>query len=326
MLGFTDFTQELIASCSRKVCTGPPENTLIEKHMVTKPQRGKLTGLRFMRPDTECAPVIYAEDMYEEYKNGRSLEALSSEICSAMSCLLDHPPSISADDLIIRSNEDAVRLRLLSKSRNRSALEGLAYVEVAGDLVLTADIWAGEFRAPVNEEMLEHEGISKEELFEMAFRNTAANGIVLRDLADMACSCIEGDPDCGDEAADCGMPVNLLELPPEQISADICSAYVITNSDLYWGAASLFCPGVIERIQEMIGDFYILPSSIHELLIVAAASGSDPANLARMVREANRTVVKDEEILSDDLYICESGKVRRLICGDPVYGAGSRVC
>ena len=95
------------------------------------------------------------------------------------------------------------------------------------------------------------------------------------------------------------------------IEIDIASPYVLTNREAYWGAAALYYPGVIERLCELMGDFYIVPCSVHEVLIISAASDIDPDNLGWMIKDANRTVVNDADILSDDLYICESGSVKK---------------
>ncbi len=57
-----------------------------------------------------------------------------------------------------------------------------------------------------------------------------------------------------------------------------------------------------DRIQD---DFFVLPSSVHEVIIVPASSGAGQEDLEAMVREINTTQVLPEEILSDRVYYYE---------------------
>ena len=75
--------------------------------------------------------------------------------------------------------------------------------------------------------------------------------------------------------------------------------YVLSNETLQFGAAALFYPGVIEKIGKNIPEgFYILPSSIHEVLILPKNQG-EKAMLETMVQEINATQVAPDEVLSD---------------------------
>lgn len=81
-----------------------------------------------------------------------------------------------------------------------------------------------------------------------------------------------------------------------------------------------------ERIHELLGgDFYVLPSSVHELILLKAED-QDPKQLADLVRSANRSVVKENEILADDLYVCESGRLCRVSYGGVIPACSDKVC
>ena len=83
---------------------------------------------------------------------------------------------------------------------------------------------------------------------------------------------------------------------------------------------------MISRIHELLGgDFYVLPSSVHELILIAV-DDQDPQQLADLVRSANRSVVRDNEILANDLYICESGELHRVSFGGVIPQCGDYVC
>ena len=78
--------------------------------------------------------------------------------------------------------------------------------------------------------------------------------------------------------------------------------YVLSNSIKVNGASAVLDAKMMEDIAEKVGDFYILPSSIHELLVVPVKSGMDVESLENMVCEVNATQVQLEERLSDHVY------------------------
>lgn len=90
-------------------------------------------------------------------------------------------------------------------------------------------------------------------------------------------------------------PVNLLdvELP----------MFVLTNTERINGAASLLYKGQLEKIGNFFEqDFYVLPSSIHEVIIVPKSKSAEEEELSRMVDEINHEQLAREEILSNHAY------------------------
>ena len=82
---------------------------------------------------------------------------------------------------------------------------------------------------------------------------------------------------------------------------------VVSNERGLNGAASLFYPDQMDKVAEKIGgDYYILPSSIHEQLVVPDDGNMSSVDLGNMVREVNATQVSPEERLSDEVYHYDS--------------------
>lgn len=81
--------------------------------------------------------------------------------------------------------------------------------------------------------------------------------------------------------------------------------YVLTNVLKKYGAAVLEYPGTLKMVGEVLGsDFLILPSSIHELILIPGDFDTkDFQAFADMVRFVNRDHVADEEILDDTVYV-----------------------
>jgi hypothetical protein len=207
-----------------------------------------------------------------------------------------------------------LNVRLLNKSRNKEYLKSVLTRDAGCGFVLIAEIESGEFRAVITDKLLEETGMTEDELFDRAIRNTAKKyPPVLQDLAESACSL----PDECD---------NLFIAPAVKTPPGTGPGFVLTNSRFFWGACALFYPGVMARLYELIGgDFYVLPSSVHELILLAAED-QDPQQLAELVRSANRSVVRENEVLADDLYKCESGDLHRISYGGVIPEHGEMLC
>ena len=90
--------------------------------------------------------------------------------------------------------------------------------------------------------------------------------------------------------------------------------YVLSNRQLSGGASVIFYPGLLESIRESANeDFYILPSSTEEVIIVSKNLHSAKW-LGELVRAGNRDVTAQNEVLSDCIYeyTKESGKIRKV--------------
>ena len=78
--------------------------------------------------------------------------------------------------------------------------------------------------------------------------------------------------------------------------------FVLTNDTKVNGAAAILNDDIRQEIAEKVGDFYMLPSSIHETLIIPKDAGMEFKELEQMVQEVNQTQVAPGERLSDHVY------------------------
>ena len=93
---------------------------------------------------------------------------------------------------------------------------------------------------------------------------------------------------------------------PEELDdmiPDTDPMYVLTNEGSVNGAACVLSPEAMDKVRDTVGDgVYILPSSIHEVIILPMDRFDDPEKLADMVRSVNQSAVSPEIKLSDNLY------------------------
>lgn len=301
MLDYTGFKNEFITLCRQKLDESAFASTsnkvFIEEHTVKKAQYGELTGLIFRTGGSTCSPTIYVEDFFRMYKSGLSVDDLS------LAALANVVPYINTTpDFPENAFEDAanLRVRLLNSSRNREYLKSVPHIDSGCGLALIAEVRSGEFRAVVTDGLLDSMEISRDELFETALENSAVEEPpVLYSLPELL---EEGHCSCRNYLNEGGSPV---------LASDI-TLYMLSNKECFRGAAVLFYPGMTAKLCELLGGaFYVLPSSVHELLLLPVAEG-DPQKLGSIISSANRTVVSDDDYLSDDLFICEAGTLRKI--------------
>lgn len=96
------------------------------------------------------------------------------------------------------------------------------------------------------------------------------------------------------------------------IEADPSHMYVLTNRYCLYGAAGMLDKTMLAQFADEKGsDIYIIPSSVHELILLPAAGAGDKEILDRMVRDMNGIAVGPGERLADHTYLYErSGKIR----------------
>lgn len=121
---------------------------------------------------------------------------------------------------------------------------------------------------------LEALGLTKEELYEAAHKNTKE----IKKFGLYKMSDFIPVPD--------GFPMRIL-----------------TSEDKLYGAAAIVYKDLLqEAAREMGEDLYIIPSSIHEVIVIPVSYFEDARDLVEMIVQINRTVVAPEEMLSDNAY------------------------
>lgn len=87
--------------------------------------------------------------------------------------------------------------------------------------------------------------------------------------------------------------------------------YVVSTNESMYGAATVLSEEIMEVVTERLkGGFVILPSSVHEVLVLSKKDLDEYGTLLEIVRSINRTEVSETEFLSDNIYIYEDGSYR----------------
>lgn len=145
----------------------------------------------------------------------------------------------------------------------------------------------------VTDALLKVWGISKAELHKNAAKNLKKDGYQIRDMMSICREMLGGETD-----------VDSVDM-----KADM---YVMQNSKKAEGAAGMLLIDMIREFAENRGsDLYILPSSIHETILIPFGKKICPEMLREMVKEVNKSQVEEKEQLGNSIYAFsrESGKI-----------------
>ncbi len=287
-----------------------------ERIEIVKANDARVHGLRLSR-EGECAGWnVYLDDLYERYQEGDDLECLMEEAALRCEEGLGFRAPLSPDDLRLDFDNirDRLSVRLLGVTHNMSYMDGKPYIDAGCGLALIATIGcdsgaANEWFLSVTDELLRNEiRTSREELLTAALENAVKNEPpVLVSLEDYVHS----------GYSDSVTAKNYLE-EPDIDEYRRCRALMLTNENMFFGAAVLFYPGVTERIADVLGcGYFVLPSSVHEVMIISEAAEPDIRGMMETVKEANRTVVNRSDFLSDDvLYYDTKSEKLRVVTGN----------
>ena len=258
-----------------------------------------LTGLTILKKDCNIAPTIYLNQAFEQYQEGRSMESICREIIRVYeehAVHTDFDVSYVTDFAKVQSR---ICYKLVNAEKNEALLADAPHVMLE-DLAVIFYILVnrdseGTGTITVRNNMLSYWGVDADTLYELALANTQRmfRGSV-QSMASVMTEILSHklDEECAREFFD--MMVG---------EDDMIPMYVCTNTDKLNGAGVILYQGLLQEFADRVdSDFYVLPSSIHETLLIPVDGGMDIEYLKDMVRTVNRTEVAPDEILSDSVY------------------------
>lgn len=83
--------------------------------------------------------------------------------------------------------------------------------------------------------------------------------------------------------------------------------YVMSNQQRHFGAATMLYKSALKNFEDRIGEpFYVIPSSVHELILIPQSMGLPARDLRQMLLDVNHSVVRPEDELSQYVYYYDS--------------------
>ena len=252
---------------------------------VTKNNDTHLTGIAVIPPGADLWTTVYVDGCYGEYLDGRTMEELVSDTvrCYEENRMEEDPALPDLTDF--EALKDTVCLKLVNRQRNRENLAGMPHRDFL-DLAVTYFIPvelddSRDGSITVTDRHFGLWGTDEDTLYRHALENTRrlypARLVTLAEV--------------------------VQEMTGIRMKEKVEMYILYRGNREHPGASAMLDAPVLKGFAAGHGNFYILPSSIFEVMLVPAGLGpADAGYYSGMVRDVNRTQVEPEEVLSDNAY------------------------
>jgi len=279
--------QEFMETVLQQVQSSLEETQRAQIQQVRKNNDVLMHGLTICSEEYNITPTIYLESFYELFQNGVGISDIVKKIIELYHGSMP-TQNVNLDFFgDFDKVKDRVVYRLIHAERNKEMLNEIPHIPF-GDLAICFSyaFWSeelGEGMILIHNNHMDNWNVDHRRLMQLAEENTPLLFPI----------------------AFCGMNEMLRQM---QMDMDLSEQtkeifYILTNRQRTYGASVILYPGVLSEIAEQLNsDFYMIPSSIHEVLILtseAAKQYNEGKNLHEMIKEINDTQLSTEEILSD---------------------------
>ena len=273
----------------------------IKLQEVVKNNGLKLTGITIPKGDQRTVPTVYLDSLYQEYVNGKDADSCVGDVADMRIEAQDKAEFIDMgvpDILDYGKMKDKLQVRICDREWNKERLADKVVTE-HGDFAAYYAINLKENEEgigsiSVTTSLMNEWGVTAEQIQADAMAADRNRGVVLMDMNEIVKSMVFGEE-----------PENLLheKLDMEAIENPM---FCLTNARKMNGASLLLQEDVRKQIGECLGsNYFVLPSSIHEVLILPDTGVFEVPELNAMVKEVNETQVERQEQLSDKVQFCD---------------------
>jgi len=290
-MNLEQFSKEVMSGVEKRLYDMGIEQEL-KLVSVEKSNDRHLTGLVYNAPKNNITPCVYMDDLFKHYERGADLDDIIER--TAMLMAEQSEPNVDYKKfLTIEGVKDNMCFRLMDYEKNETWLADKVY-ERFGDFAKVAFISFSDSQGNsactvLKKDSLGAIGITENEALEMAQNGLNKQEVVLASLNQMM--------------------QEMMGMDSPAIEDDERTIFVLTNEDRTLGSALITRDGVLQDISEKIGgSYYVLPSSIHELLIAPMNGAFSREELSNMVREVNASEVSAEDFLSDKVQVFSASR------------------
>ena len=279
-----NLAQEAILEIAKKTVGTEINGVVIEGvEIVEVPKKDGVKEGLMVKTSNNICPTLYYEDFPEEIDELKVFELIEKAIEP-----VSQKTTLDVDNVI----RDKSRWRLsavnLERCKDNGYLNDKAYIEVL-DLAFIPTVLISDCASvKLPEKALESLGVTVSEFIKVAIENT---NLTIKGMREMLI------PMMFPEDIDEDDPILEMMLPPEsddemKVSVDPLGRF---------GTTLLVNEELLQKTKEEMGNFYIIPSSVYEVILVKADM-ADAESLRGMIGEVNTNVVSDEDFLSNNAY------------------------
>lgn len=245
-----------------------------------------------VRPEHASAAVTFnLNAAYDRYQADESQkDAILNKIAADAKQVSSAIPAFEVSSITdYETVKDHLTMQVVPVEPNKEMLDGIPHKTIEDIAVVyrveipgSAD---GTATTLVTNQLLSEYGITAEQLHRDALEAQVANHPpVLKNMSEIMAE----------------MSGGMMDMPESPM-------WVATVEGGMNGASVTQIPGFLEESAEKLGgDFFVLPSSIHEVLFIRDDGSFEREQLESMVRGVNATEVSEADFLSDSVYHYDS--------------------
>ena len=282
------------------------EEMTLSVKQITKNNGVVLHGITVSKDGMNISPNIYMDGLYAAYEEGETFRAVMDKVRRIYK---ESKPEASVDMSFFLDYEkmkEKVVFKAVGYARNKELLRQIPHIlflDMA--LVFYCHVPQKELDSAtilVYNSHLKMWGVTKERLYWDAQKNTPrilpARILSMEEMMKEICSVDEiGEGKMED------MEQTAEENAPDSGFGKGGRMFVLGNEKKLFGAAAMFYRDTIEEFSDEMGkSIFILPSSVHEVILVPDDGLQEPEELWKMVCEINETQVEPEDVLTDSVY------------------------
>lgn len=293
---FTDFSELVKHEVEKRTGDGYS----VRLNSVAKNNGVVLNGITILQEGCNISPTIYLNDFYGAYRRGEATLGMIADNVMDLYGRNKCSGYINMDYFLdYESVKHRIVYRLINTEMNSALLEDIPHVpfhdlSIVFEYLVPQQI-SGSASILIHNKYMKIWDTGTEELYKTASINTP----LLRryDLKSMN-EVLKGVTGTAVFEGQFDIPM-----------------YVLSNTSGTQGAACILYPNLLRDFARASqSDLFIIPSSVHECLILPDANPADGWQIKEIIREINETGLSTEEVLSDNLYIYEqcTDKLRML--------------
>lgn len=282
------------------------EGYRIKVNKIVKNNDTVLYGLCIVEEGTSITPTIYLNKYFDEYKDERAIDSILKEISYIYEQNKKPNMQVNANDITdFNKVKNHIVLKLVNRERNTDFLNDIPFVSfcdlaVIFSLMVSADA-AETASITVRNNLFDYWKVDVDTLYKIAEENTEK----LLPAKIQSMNEVMKEMFRSDMGSDIFSDAEFSKIF-EEMTGDNSepTMYVARNSNGINGATVLLYDGLIREFARKIGkDVFIIPSSIHEIIMVPDNGSMDADDIRNMVVDVNSSQVAPEEVLSDSVYL-----------------------
>ena len=265
----------------------------IETHAVSKLQGQSYEGLVVRPEGSPVGATLNLDQAFAEYENTGSYERTLIGLEDSVKAALQDIPAVEANSFVRYENvKDSLTVQLIPTKMNEEMLQTIPHKEME-DMSIVYRILVdsnqnGNATVLITNDILKNYGISAEQLHQDAMES--AQRIAPAQIKNMS-----------------EVLAEMSGMDPEMFGGMQSPMYVASTPNMTNGAGVISYPDFMEQAREKLGaDFYVLPSSVHEVILLRDDGTMSDRELSQMVRDVNANEVAPEDRLSDQAFHYDS--------------------